>query len=275
MNFVTYFDKNYIPKFSAMADSLLRHEKKADLWAFACDSESRGALDGHNVWGISVGKLEKVFPELCDARGNREWVEYMWTLTPFVMQFMMLEWKLEEIAYVDADLYFFSDLGELYTEAGDNDICAIPHRWSPEHSKRLATNGKYNVSWLRVLNTEEGVAFLKEWGDLCIDSCIRDNKCMGDQGHIDYLERVYDIYDIQHLGANLAPWSQKQYNYHMEDGQVYVEQDKLLFYHLHEFLHSDNGSTLRRTGYDLHPFVAEHVYPEYEAKIKRICGGLG
>ena len=96
---------------------------------------------------------------------------------------------------------------------------------------------------------------------------------MGDQGYLDELAQKYDIYDIQHLGANLAPWSQGQYTYHEEGGRIYVDDDRLLFYHFHEFRHNDKGDVLKRTGYRLHPFVAEYIYPPYEAEIKAICRG--
>lgn len=276
MNFVTYFDKNYIPKALAMMRSLKMRNLDCKIFALCCDKESERAVNGFHKSSeiISLSTIEAEYSRLAEIRSTRSWVEYMWTLTPLVMLYLLEAVGLDEVAYVDADLYFFSSLSQLYAEADGHGVCAIPHRWSPEHAARLSPNGKYNVSWLRANNAANDCDFLDEWGDLCIDSCLRKTGNMGDQGYLDALAPRYGIYDIQHLGANLAPWSQSQYNYEMKDSQIYVEQDRLLFYHFHEFLHNRKGDTLRRTGYQLHPFVAEHVYPPYEAEIKNICRSI-
>jgi len=253
-----------------MLRSLTDMEPGAKIHVLCCDDETERAQAPEDVDVITLDTLEKLFGGLREARQNRDWVEYLWTLTPVVMYYLLND--LDEITYVDADLYFFSPLDELYAEAGDHAISAIPHRWTPKHAKRLAPNGKYNVSWLRVRNTEQGLLFLAEWANLCIDSCLKKN--MGDQGYLDGLAEKYDIYDIQHLGANLAPWSQEQYAYSIKDGRIHVENDRLLFYHFHEFQHNRKGDVLARTGYSLHPFVAEYIYPVYEDEIRSVCRWL-
>jgi len=271
MNLVTYFDSNYIPKAAAMIRSLLRNNPDASIYALCCDEGAVNFAKDEEVNVIPLRKLEAHYPELRKIQETRGWVEFMWTLTPLVMSYLMEIDGLDQLSYVDADLFFFSPLDELYDEAEGGDICAIPHRWSPQHAKRLAPNGKYNVSWLNVVNSQVGIDFLTNWGDLCIDSCVRQTGNMGDQGYLDGLSMKYGIYDIQHLGANLAPWSQEQYTYAMDGNRMLVNGDRLLFYHFHEFLATDSGDTLRRTGYKLHPFVAEHIYPAYEDEIKSIC----
>jgi len=47
-----------------------------------------------------------------------------------------------------------------------------------------------------------------------------------------------------------------------------------LFYHFHEFQHNRKGDVLVRTGYSLHPFVAEYIYPVYEDEIRSVCRWL-
>ena len=95
---------------------------------------------------------------------------------------------------------------------------------------------------------------------------------MGDQAYLDELSIKYAIHDVQHLGANLAPWSQDQYTYRVSaDGNLLVNEFPLLFYHFHEFQHNHHGQVLRRTAYGLQRAVAQHIYPPYEAEIASIC----
>ncbi len=183
MEFVTYFDKNYIPKAAAMIRSLRRQHPDAVIHALCCDSESEAFAAEEGVDVIPLVDLEDLFGSLKEAREDRGWVEYLWTLTPIVMYYLLHD--RDEITYVDADLYFYSPLDELYAESADYDISAIPHRWAPEQAERLSVNGKYNVSWLRVHNTTQGIYFLSTWANLCIDLCVNEAGHMGDQGYLD------------------------------------------------------------------------------------------
>lgn len=277
MNLVTYFDGNYLAKALAMVRSLKRHHPDAKIFALCCDEpcydyiEAEGTVDVPLWLDFLVG----VEPGLQEAVDNRSWVEFLWTLTPILMRRTMEEFDLQELAYVDADLYFFRSLQPLYDETEGRDISAIPHRWSPKYEARLRGNGIYNVSWLQVRSGDVSRRFLEEWASLCKDRCAVDGQVVGDQGYLDVLMPKYGGHAVQHLGANLAPWSQEQYDYTLDGkGRLVINKYPLLFYHFHEFSHSNSGIILRRTGYPLHPTVVKHVYLPYEEEIRRICNEL-
>ena len=274
MVFVTYFDNAYAPKAIAMIRSLRRWNPGARVVVLSCDEFVHEYLmqAGVDVDYVTLGELESDFPDLRKVRVTRPWVQYLWTLTPHLM-LNELMWHDTELAYVDADLFFYQSMYGLYEETKGKDVSVIPHRWSPRHAARLSGNGKYNVAWVKVANTDVGEEFLREWARMCLGRC--DASTCGDQGHLDDLAERFPLYEVQHLGANLAPWSQEQYTYRIDNGTIFVEDDPLLFYHFHEFLHSDRGDVLRRTGYGLHPFVAEHVYPPYERMIQEVCSEFG
>lgn len=284
MNFVTYFDKHYIPKGLAMLRSLRRQHPDSEVFVLTGDEETRLRVRREDIPVFDLGGLELLYPELAAARQTRSWVEYLWTLTPAVTLFMLDVIGKQEVAYIDADLYFYHPLDELYAETDPYNISAIPHRWTPKYRERLEPNGKYNVSWLRVQMSGQAIEFLAEWMSLCVDCCSAslDDGRLGDQTYLDDLSVKYGIHDVEHLGANLAPWSQEQYQYCIDDdGTIFVDggtsfaaEDPLLFYHFHEFRHNLQGVTLTRTGYPLHPFVAEWVYPPYETEINMICEEL-
>jgi hypothetical protein len=210
--------------------------------------------------------------ELEAVKSTRSWVEYLWTLTPSVLMWALRRCNFESVAYIDADLYFTAPLDPLYAEVKHARSAIIPHRWTPRHAERLRPNGIYNVSWVYV--DWRAAQFLAEWRERCNSWCYNSNngQGVGDQGHLDALQPEYGCRVVEHLGANLAPWNQEQYSYEWRDGNLYIDgKDPLLFYHFHEFLHNAKGEVLRRTGYPVHPMVAEHVYKPYEAEIRGVC----
>ena len=104
---------------------------------------------------------------------------------------------------------------------------------------------------------------------------MNNGKGVGEQGYLDDLQLKYGCHIVQHLGANLAPWNQEQYDYDWDGEHLFVNGHRLLFYHFHEFRHTNDGRVLKRTGYKLHPVVVDRVYRVYEAEIARICRRLG
>jgi hypothetical protein len=276
-NFVTYFDSNYLAKGLAMVRSLKRHNPDANIFALCCDEPCYDYIDAEGTVDtpLWLDFLVGTEPGLQEAIDNRSWVEFLWTLTPSLMLRTMEEFDLQELAYVDADLYFFRSLRSLYDEAEDYEINAIPHRWSPKYIARLRSNGIYNVSWLQVHSGSTSRKFLSEWSSLCIEKCAVDGHVVGDQGYLDMLMPKYGGHAIWHLGANLAPWNQEQYDYTFDGGwRLLINKDPLLFYHFHELRHTNSGIISHRTGYPLHPSVVKYVYLPYEDEIRRICDEL-
>lgn len=96
---------------------------------------------------------------------------------------------------------------------------------------------------------------------------------MADQGYLNDWPEKWNAYSIYNLGVNLAPWNQEQYEYFIMDesfrrNRLMVSdrrrQDELILYHFHGFEGIGN-----RTGYKLHPMVAEHVYVPYEGEYSK------
>lgn len=277
-HFITQFDGNYLPKGIATIESLLEHEPDAEI-AVVCDDDVthdvlHAWFDGR-IRTVHLFDIESAFDDLVDVRRSRTWVEYLWTLTPIIMSYALDAFSWNSVAYIDADMYFFDSLDELYVEIVGG--CAvIPHRWTPKHAQRLRPNGIYNVAWVYADRTK--CDFLQEWSclvkDWCGASATSNGKGVGEQGYLDDLQPKYKCHIAQHLGANLAPWNQEQYDYFWDGKCLYVNGHKLLFYHFHEFKHTKDGHVLRRTGYNLHPMVIERVYSVYETELARICQAL-
>lgn len=262
----TMFDSAYMKKGLALIESIRRHLPDFALCVLAIDEAvyhhfQRNRQD--NIIVISLNDAET--GDLLAVKPIRSPIEYIWTLTPHLTRFAYDLLDVGNIAYMDADCFLFADLAPLYDEVGNAPVAIIPHRWTPKHADRLRSAGIYNVGW--VYFSRDGLQCLEDWRDKCIEWCYWEVKADGrfaDQGYLNSWDTQWGAHVVQQLGANLAPWNQEQYTYRVNGTDLIISDgkraDPLLFYHFHGF-----DGVHNRTGYTLHPMVAEHVYREYEA----------
>jgi len=280
VNLCTLFDKNYIAKGLALLGSIYDHVDRSlnmRVYVLAMDDETEKAVQVFtsdkvrkriSIWTIPHRVLVANQPRLTAARHDRSYVEYLWTLPSSLCLFCMKLWSLDDIAYIDADCCFFNSVRLLYEEI-EADVCITPHRWAPEHRERLSVNGTYNVAWI-YFHGDKGMECLTTWRNQVLQWCKKQNEDDGkyaDQGYLEDWPETWGAQVIDHLGVNLAPWSQEQYQYAMHDGEMYVEGYPIVFYHFHEFKERKDG-TFYWTGYPVDKFLARHLYPEYERRYR-------
>lgn len=274
MNICTLFDSAYAPKGFALLASIRRHMPEARVFVLALDDD---VMNDITVPGVKVIPLAWINDRgVLEARNNRTWQEFVWTLASVWAFYAVAHFDLDSIAYMDADTFLFSDLAPLYDEVGEADVAIIPHRWTPKYEKRLRPNGIYNVSWVYFKSSPVGIECLRTWTDQCLKWCYYANDAgrFADQGYLNDWPERWGAHVVEHLGANLAPWNQEQYRYAVDGhGRLTIHNstrhDPLLFYHFHE-LELKGGRVSRRTNYPLAREVARYVYPPYEAELGRV-----
>jgi len=262
-HYCTYFDGNYAPQGLAMLHSLRRHDPGAEVLVWALDAGALAAVERHAPPGVTV--------ELHPTAG----AENIWRLTPGLVLAAMDRWP--EVAYVDADIYWFASPQPLYDEAGDATAAIIPHRWAPEHAARLRPNGVYNVGWVW-FNGDVAADLAMVWQWQCDHwRPAGDWRRFMDQPFLD-LWPHFGAHVIQHLGANLAPYNQARYNGYTDTDGVRCVEDPLddlsigaiLFYHFHEWrwwMVAERECRFARGGYPLQPWVVRECYEPYEDKM--------
>lgn len=193
-------------------------------------------LDLKRVKLISLNEFEN--SDLIAAKRGRTLVEYYWTCTPFLPLYILKRYKHEMITYIDADLMFFSSPEPIFNEFGKNSILVIEHRFKENSEEKEKDNGKYNVQFLTFRNDENGIACLKWWGKKCLEWCYNrhENGLIGDQAYLNSWESLFKgVYSMKNLGGGLAPWNINNYELTPKDDDLFVENDKLIFYHFHAF----------------------------------------
>jgi hypothetical protein len=240
--YCTYSDLNYLPRLITLLESLRNTEASYRVLILALDVETEHYFSENPKPEIQVSTISLIqsnFPRLTEARANRSEMEFVFTLTPFLMKQAMEMANPREVAvYLDADLFFFSDPTLVLESMSESDIGIIPHHYPDRNLRRLSRYGTFNVGWVGIRNSENGRKCVEWWSERCLEWC-RDEPVEGnyaDQGYLDKFPELFKgVKILSNRGFNLAPWNTDGQTIRKnEAGQIVVgEQTVLVFFHFH------------------------------------------
>ena len=236
-NYCTLFDSNYLAFGINLIESLKEHDEKGKIYVITLDKIANDKilrLNFNNVVLIDSSEIEKAYPELKSIKPERSKAEYFFTLSPAVCKYIMeLFTDIKRLTYLDSDLYFFSSPSPLFEEISDSSIAIIEHRFSFLTRSNIKY-GRFNVGWISFSRDDQGLECLNKWYHDCVEWCFQkvEPKRYADQKYLDIWPLNYrNLKIIKHKGANLAPWNIANYKIEKINNQVYVDQDKLIFFH--------------------------------------------
>lgn len=235
-NFCTLFDQNYLTRGLALYDSLNKHCQSFKLWVLCMDETTYDVLERLNLPNAILIKLSDFEDkQLLAVKPTRTAGEYCWTCTPSLPLYIFAHYKnVKQIAYLDADIYFYSSPNPIFCEFKGNSIMIIPHRYSPSQKHMEGPSGAYNVSMLVFKRDANGLKSLNWWRGRCLEWCynrVEDGK-LGDQKYLEQFPKLFKkVHILDHIGAGVAPWNISQYKILEKDNRVYLNGVPLIFYH--------------------------------------------
>jgi len=226
-------------------------------------------LDNVNL--IKINDFED--QELLNIKNSRSPREYCWTCTPSLPLYILKKHpEIDMIAYLDADLFFYSSPKPIYQEFGNSSIMIIPHRYSEETKHLEEKNGIYNVGMLIFRNNTHGLRCLNWWRDRCIEWCYAtyENGKLGDQLYLNCWPRKFKgVYILQHKGSNLASWNLPNYTIKKTGESILVDDNELIFFHFHGVkIHSETSFKL--PAYTLTSYNKNTIYKPYLKELQKI-----
>ncbi|MBI3912592.1 MAG: glycosyl transferase [Chloroflexi bacterium] len=239
-NYCTYFDQRYLLMGLALHQSLMQHAGDFKLWILALDDETYRILDRMRLPRVALIRLSEFEnPALLAVKNTRSAVEYYWTATPDLPLYIFSQdASVSHITYLDADLFFFAPPEPVESALGNGSILIVEHRYSPEWAFMAQESGIYNVSLITFRRDANALACLHWWRERCLEWCyVRPEKGKkGDQKYLDdWLTRFPGVVVLNHVGCGVAPWNISNYQIHLRDGSVWIDDVPLLFYHFHQF----------------------------------------
>lgn len=243
MDFCTYFDSNYAVKGLALFASLRTVCKEPFRLHVACLDDKAfeilSALPFPELRPIKLRDIESADPQFAACKGNRSKVEYYFTLSPVLPLFLLSSDKtLESVCCLDSDLLFYSDPKAIFDELGSASIFMTEHRFPP-HLKDKESFGRFNVQCQVFKNDDAGLACLKWWRVKCIEWCydrLEDDR-FADQKYLEKWPELFPgrIAISKSKGVGLAPWNWCNYKLEIKDGTMFVDGERLVFYHFQGF----------------------------------------
>lgn len=261
MHYCSIVNEQYIERALALWRSLQTHCYPFCWWVMALDQTTLDTLEPlANAVVIPFGSYStrgiSITPALEEARTRLQENVFIWACKPTWLLYLLNIVQMTQLIYVDSDCYFFNSPETMYQEIGDVPIALTPHRFSPKQG-HFVVNGRFNGGFIYLCNQPYVQSCLKQWSTICIK---HQNGRHTEQRHLDTWPINYGAYPIEHKGVNLAPWNQAdQYVYTLRDGQIYVDDDPLVFYHFHQRL---------TPAYPIDPFVQTHIYDKYRQELQ-------
>lgn len=254
-HFTTVVSSHYLYKFLAMQDSLGKHCKNYHLFALCTDTTAYNILTRLPLTNITIIPVEKLENhELLQAKQNRSYHEYCWTLKPYFLCHVMQAYKdTQYFAHLDADLYFFSEPEQIINENPSASLFLTDHNNSEKFLFTYETSGRYNTGFVCCKNDPIANSAVQWWKEKCLERCpIVANPAEGVYGDQKYVEKWTQLFPNVHVvaskGANVAQWNIQGYKVSNRGSRLYVNEDRLIFYHF------SGLSILSRNEYNLATF---------------------
>lgn len=263
-NYCTLFDSNYLTRGLALYSSLRRVSQEFRLYIYCFDTITFQVLEKMNLDKVVLVPLDDFETDLLKTvKKERSKGEYCWTCTPHIIRYSLDRFNLNEVTYVDADIYFFSDPSVLFNELEQSEASVLitAHRYTPRYD-RSSTYGTYCVQFITFKADENGLRVLQWWQDRCLEWCYArcENGKFGDQKYLDdWTTRFKGVHVLEHLGGGVAPWNVQQYD--ISEGPA-VNHTPVVFYHFHNLSWYEDD-TFDLGIYKLNKHVIRYIYRPY------------
>lgn len=280
MDVFTSIALNYLPKARLLASSV---KKKHPDWTFhlcICDRmpadtpvDFSEALFDNIIW------IEDLPIENLDGWIFKHSIVEICTAVKGTVIHQLLEQGAEKVIYLDPDIAVFNALTDIENLLDDYPIVLTPHNFNMEEElEAIADNeigplkhGVFNLGFVALNNTEEGLRFASWWKDRLIHFCYDDipNGLFTDQKWCDLAPVFFEnLHILRDPGANVASWNLSRRRLKISnEGVILVNNSPLKFFHFTGF-DSGSGEIMTRKYASGNPVVYE-IWNWYKAQLAK------
>jgi hypothetical protein len=284
-HYCTYFDRGYLAQGVAMWRSLARNDPNARLTVLALDDFAATVLRILADATLRIVELRELLLAdlaLADVQASRSRAEFIFALTPCLVRYEFItRSEIQQLAYLDADLFFFSQVQPIWDELGGHSVLIVPHRYPSWHDDSKYY-GRFNVGVVGFRRDDSSRACIEWWREQCLASTTLDSdgERYGDQKYLDaWPQRFSGVVESSHSGVNVAPWNWAGHRFEVDHGGVRVDDSPLVVYHFAQFKRiSATWFDSGQLEYGIMPrALRNRIYGEYwtalqsaEAEIQRV-----
>lgn len=233
----TLLTKDYLVQGLALYYSLKRHTPRFRLWVLCVDDTSYNLLQKMNLADVTLVSLDNIKNnKLIKIERNRKVHEFCWTLKAVLLTYLLKNnCNLDSILYMDADLFFFKDVREIYNEWGDKSVY-LTKLWLGPKSERKS--GRYSAGLIGFKRDKVGMRCLQSWRQKCLKWCYDQHEKgrWADQKYLDAWPHLFSRVNIsQNKGINAGPWNIRKGSLVRKDDVIYYDSTELVCYHFSGF----------------------------------------
>ena len=279
--YFTYFDSRYLLRGIALIASLREVGDQSPVIVVALDEDVERFFEVVPVAGvtlITLPEIESADLELLAIKSTRSKVEYYFTLTSAVANFIMNsipESKDHWLCYLDSDLLFFCNPDKVFFEYAYANILITPHEFSSK-LKHLTEYGQFNVGFIGWRTNAIGRRCVSNYRDRCIEWCfdrVEDGK-FADQRYLDAWPKDYEgVVNLSGVPINISYWNIGTFELTSEGEFLCLGGEKLIAWHFSGLVTRDHWNySLSHCADEIisRPEVISRVYAPYVHKLRSI-----
>lgn len=155
----------------------------------------------------------------------------------------------EKVIYLDPDIALFEDLSPVVALLDRANVVLTPHQLEPDTDRQSIIDnevgslkhGIFNLGFLAVAGTDEGMRFARWWRDRLLMFCFDDipNGLFTDQRWCDHAPVFFDgVHILRDPGYNVASWNLSRRPVSIEEnGTIRAGGSTLRFFHFTKVTH--------------------------------------
>ena len=237
---VTICSGNYFPYARILLTSLQKYHPEASL--FLCLADKLQSEVELGIKGVEVIPAEDLaITNFADFAFRYDIMEFNTAVKPFVMQDLIENRGFEEVVYLDPDIELFAPMNPVFDAfAGGADFVLTPHITEPAEFGEFPDDigimkaGIYNLGFIAVNNSADGISFLHWWGRRLRFQCVNKQSegIFVDQKFVDLLPSFHDnVAILRDRSLNVAYWNLDQRELTKKDDAWLVNGQTLRFFH--------------------------------------------
>lgn len=243
MHVFTSITSNYIPKARVLAESVKSHAPDAQFHLLLCDAPPTGFDMAREVFDHLITLDDLPIDNRAAWIYQHNVVELCTAVKGMGLQRLLRQAGNGKVVYLDPDIAVFAPLDRIAQLLDSHSIVLTPHQTEPERDYSAILDneisslkyGVFNLGFLAVRNSEEGVRFANWWSDRLHHFCFDDRGrgLFTDQKWIDLAPALFDdIFILREPGFNVSTWnlSHRQLSGDLASG-IHVNGEPLRFYH--------------------------------------------
>ncbi|MDS4021627.1 MAG: glycosyl transferase [Candidatus Competibacter sp.] len=243
----TSITANYLPKARVLAHSAKRQAADVRFHLLLCDDYPPEADFAAEPFDSIINVTELPVPDLKSWLFGHTVVEMCTAVKALGFLEIVRRYQADKVFYFDPDIVILSSLAGLIERLGRHSILLTPHQSEPEQSLEAIVDneiaslkyGVFNLGFLGVRNTPEGLRFLNWWAERLRYFCHDDiaGGLFTDQRWIDLVPAFFeDLAILREPGYNVATWNltNRQVAGSLERG-ITINGEPLSFYHFSGF----------------------------------------